>query len=112
MADPLAASFWKRHSRLFVMAAIPASIGAIVLLYFVTRPPAEISKSVNTLVVGALPVTCNLTGPIACMTMKMSAMDHAGMDMKGQDHAGMQMADPDYVTQDGQGKYVAKFVRY
>jgi hypothetical protein len=48
--------FWERHRRALMILLVPAWVVFIVLLYVKTRPPQS-NLSVNTLRVGALPVT-------------------------------------------------------
>jgi NitT/TauT family transport system substrate-binding protein len=105
------ASFWRRHRLLLFLLAIPAWVAFVVLAYTSSRPRDASGRGLYTLKIGALPVTCNLTGPIACMNMDHSMMDMAGMDMAGMEMSGM--GEEEKVTaEDSRGTYVAQFVRY
>lgn len=105
--QPNAASFWERHHRRLLLAAVPAWVVLIVLVYAETRPPDAYGSAAYTLKVGALPVTCNLTGAVACMSMNMVGMEH----MSAEDMANM--PDPATLeTRDKDRTYVARFERY
>jgi membrane-bound acyltransferase YfiQ involved in biofilm formation len=50
-------SFWRRYRLRLFLIAIPAWVVFIVLAYVGTRPRDSSRGAVNTLTVGALPVT-------------------------------------------------------
>lgn len=110
MIDAGEPSFWRRYRLRLFLAAIPAWVVLIVLAYVGTRPRDDLRGAVNTLTIGALPVTCNLTGPVACMTMNMTGMDPAGMDMPGMDMSGK--GSGQQVVKERGRTYVARFKRY
>lgn len=99
------------HRRSLIGVSVVALTGLIVLAYWKLSPkertPAAVGgKPVRTLEVGALPVTCNLTGPIACMTMQ----NNVGVPMQGMYTTG---GSPDSLRiQDTLGPIVAHFTRY
>lgn len=97
------------NRRVVLAVAAVAFVAAIVLVYLKVNPSdrgpsvTASGQAVRTIEVGALPVTCNLTGPIACMTMQ----NNMGMaDM-------MTGSGPDTMSiRDTLGPIVAHFTRY
>jgi len=57
MIDSREPSFWRRYRLRLSLAAIPAWVAFIVLAYVGTRPQDASRDGVNTLTIGALPVT-------------------------------------------------------
>ena len=57
MIDPEEPSFWRRYRLRLFLTAIPAWVVLIVLAYLGTRPRDASRGAVNTLTIGALPVT-------------------------------------------------------
>jgi hypothetical protein len=57
MIDSGEPSFWRRYRLRLFMSGISAWIVLIMLAYVGTRPPDALRGAINTLIIGALPVT-------------------------------------------------------
>lgn len=90
---------WKAYRRSLLAGVLVAWVAGVGGTYLYShREAGRLSSGARALVaatqtrliqVGGLPVTCNLTLPIACAAMEKNAMDHAAMGMSGEAHAAM-----------------------
>jgi NitT/TauT family transport system substrate-binding protein len=98
---------WRRYRIPLIAAGV---IGWVILIsegYERTSGAAGIYRGSGKLLeIGALPVTCNLTLPLACMSMN-GEMDMAGMDMSH-----LMDGHDDMAMDTGTNQQLARYVRY